>query len=719
MSYGTTFDDFELEGDLNEQDQSPYWTVHKKDEEEKLKWLKMDFDNKKKMADPRIRTYREQIALYKGIHYRSQETRGQDFRRDSGDRSIRNPKIVVNHTYDMVESKTAKLTRFRPAIAVLPANMEYHDKQNAKLVKTLVDNRWYEVDIDKYFRDQQKGSYIYGEAYLKTTWDSELGPEHPAQERAREKGISLPLFKDGKAVEGEDGEMLSIEKSVKIGDVRYDVTYPDRVYFNLSANCWEDAMDCTEIEYRAIEEVKIDYPELAMRIKKTSGTKFDYESFEEKKLKTEIPIMTYWHKPTKYLPKGKKIVYTYDVILEETDFPYSHGKLPYTRLTDIDVPSEFYARSFINLIRGLQRHYNNLASGVARNHGLASAPKWILPSGACSVKSLGNEATIVEYKGGVPPRLESMNPTHPEIFQYMDKLEENIQKISAVHGISRGAPPPSIRAGVALQFLDEQEHERENSAISKRNSAIREVARQTIALMGQFYKDEDERLIHILGKDNGHLIKSFKMADFAKVHDVRIQNSSSLPDSKPAKIQTILDLNNGFPDLFSPEQIIDMLDLGVDKAFKDQASTAVTAAESENESIMSQEEVKEPKPWEDLFVHWKIHVQKLQELSFKDASDEVQAAFLKHIGITEMLMFQRAGKNAMFRQKLMLLDSYPIIFVLDEMSAGTMASGMSPMAMQQAEQGGAPPSEGAPPPEQNPQGEQASPEPVPQGAPVN
>ena len=677
MSYGTSFDDFEFDGELNENDQKPFFTVAEKSKEELLRWLNQDFENKRRLGTSRINVYREQLALYKGIHYRSQELRSQDYRRDNGDVSARNPKIVINHTYDMVESKTAKLTRLRPAIAVLPANMEYHDKQNAKLVKVIVDNRWYEVDVDGYLRDQQKGAYLYGEAYVKTTWDKDLGPEHPELKRAKAEGQEVPLLNNGVSIHDEDGEKVNIKESVKIGDVAYKVTYPDRVFFNLSARCWDEATDVTEIEYRAIDEVKADYPKNEREIKLNSGTRFDYESLEERKLKTEIGVMEYWHRPTKYLPRGKKIVFTSDTILESGDFPYEHGKLPYTRLTDIDVPSEFYSRSFISNIRQLQRHYNNLASAVARNHGLASAPKWIMPAGACSIKSLGNSATIVEYKGGVPPRLESMNPTHPEIFNYMDKLERNIEKISSVHGISRGAPPPSIRAGVALQFLDEQEHERESSAIAKRNTCIRDLARQTIALMGQYYKDEDERLINILGKDNTHLMKSFKMADFSQVHDVRIQNSSSLPDSKPAKIQTILDLNNGFPNLFTAGQIIDMLDLGTDQAFKDAATIAVTSAESENEAMMTGEELREPTIWEDLFTHWKIHLQKLQEMAFKEAPQEVQAALLQHIGITEMLMSQRGLQNQLFRQKLMTLDAYPAVFVPDD-ATKMMLAGMIP-----------------------------------------
>lgn len=682
MSYGTTFDDFEYEGEMDLKEMPPFWTVslkdNKEDREKLHKWLIDDLDVKKKHAEPRIRVYRENLALYKGIHYRSQETRSQDFRRDEGERSIRNPKVVVNHVYDMIETKTARLCRFRPAIAVLPNNIEYHDKVNSRLVKILVDNRWYEVDIDQYFRDLQRAAFIYGEAFLKIYWDKAAGPVHPRYKLAKEAGIEIPALKKGEKIVDEKGNQVKLKKAIHVGDVNYRLVTPDRC-FPQGKRYWADVEHVTEFEYVNIEEVKADYPDMQHEITEFKGMKFDPESLQEKRAQNEVIVHEFWHRPTKNLPNGAKVVFTDDVVLEVEDFPYEHRQLPHNRLTDIDIPDELPARSFITQIRTLQRHYNNLASGVARNHGLASAPKWVMPKGACAIKSLGNAATVVEYRGAVPPTLQAFNPTPGEVFGYMDRLENKIEKLSGVHGISRGAPPPGIRAGVALQFLDEQEAERETNAVAKRNESIRRAALHTIALMGQFYKDTDDRMIRILGKDNSYYFKSFKQADFTKAYDVRIQKSSSLPDSKAARIQSIIDLGQSFPGLFTNGQIIEMLDLGTDDAFKDMASAAVRAAESENESMLSGETVIEPKPWEDLITHWRIHLTCLQERQYKEEMPTPYRLMLEeHLKVTEMLIWKRMNENAAFRQKVLMLEQFPVFFTLDEMSRQIMATGGMP-----------------------------------------
>ena len=78
--------------------------------------------------------------------------------------------------------------------------------------------------------------------------------------------------------------------------------------------------------------------------------------------------------------------------------------------------------------------------------------------------------------------LGQANPTPPELFKFRGELKEEFQQISGVFGVSRGEPPPGIKAGVALQFLNEQEQERFNEHILKWNDFIRRIAIKTISV---------------------------------------------------------------------------------------------------------------------------------------------------------------------------------------------------------------------------------------------
>jgi hypothetical protein len=673
----TGWDSFDSEGDIAISNQKPLWSIDIEDDKELLKWCVTDFEAKQLRMRPKIKFFREWLALYKGIHYRSQDTRTADFRNDT-ETSTRVPKIVVNHIYDMIETKTSRMSRYRPAIAVLPQNIEWSDKINAETVKTLVDSRWYEVDMDSILRDTQRNAFIYGMCYVSPVWNPELGHTHPYFKDLSESAI---LEEGGKRfIKGADGSEIEIpNREVKVGDVEFRVITPEYLYPGL-AKRWSELFDVTEIEWCDLNELRSRYPSKADKINASKQHKYDYETMSESLCNNYALKMTLWVKPSHNMPKGMRIVFTEDVILKVEEFPYEHKELPFLPLTDIDIPNEIHGRSMTGFLTQLQRHYNNLASSVARNHGLASAPKWVMPKGACKINSLGNDATIVEYQGGVPPRLETFNPTGAEIFGYMDKLETLIQRLSGVHGISRGAPPPGIRAGVALQFLDEQEAERENSAVSKRNNLIKKIALHTIALMKQYYSDTDGRLIKILGADNTYKIKEFKKANFSSCYDVRIQNSSSLPDSKSGKIQAIIDLQMAFPGLFKENHLVSMLDLGTYEEFRDKATVAVKSAEYENYLFLKGDNVEEPKSYEDLLIHYNVHLKLLQERSYKEeVPSDVRQRLENHIGITEMLMWIAATKNAAFRNQVLAIPQFPIFFSLDGISSQVVSQGGYPM----------------------------------------
>lgn len=716
-----SFDDFDNYARMGLKDQKPIWTLNLdrslESDEDLLRWLKTMMENKKLTAQPRIRNWRDNVALYKGIHYRTQEVRNQDFRRDMGDRTIRNPKVVVNHIYNMVETKVAKMSRFRPAVAVLPINDEWDDKCNVKTVKMLVDNRWYEVDIDGVLRNGQRAVYIYGTSFIKVIWDKDIGPLHPYAKQLKAQGVPMnALTQKGETIEDREGKPIVIERDIRVGDVKYEILTPDFVYPEEKYR-WEDVTELTEVYFRAIEEVKSDYPELQDKIHVCKDFKFDLDTMEDRSIITETRIHETWVKPHKYMPRGAWIKWTDDVILEVTEFPYEHGELPYLPWTDIDVPNECMGRSFISNIRQLQRHFNNLASGIARNHGLASAPKWIMPAGACRMQDLSNDATVVEFKGPMPPVLQSMNPTGVEIFAYMKELRQMIMEGSEVAGISMGQPPAGIRAGVALQFLDEQEQERQNNGVAKRNTIIRNLFKMTAATMRQFYNDEDDRMIRIIGKDNTYLLKPFKKSDLTEAYDVRMQNSSSLPDSKASKIQTILDLKMGFPTMLKDEQVVEMLDLGTSEAFIDRVTVAVKSAESENEAMLSGQGVIEPKPWEDLINHYDIHLKSLQERAFKEeVPSDYQNKLIEHVKATEYLMVEKAKRNGLFLQKLMMtFDQFPIFFAPDEQFAMMLRGPMGappPMGSGAPAPGG----NGLVPPVQT--GTQENPGPLPEQSPI-
>jgi hypothetical protein len=312
--------------------------------------------------------------------------------------------------------------------------------------------------------------------------------------------------------------------------------------------------------------------------------------------------------------------------------------------------------------------YNNTQSSQARDYGIASAPKWMMPKGSAKVSSLNNELTIVEYTGPVPPKLETPRATNPQSFDFQDRIEDKITRLSRTSDISRGEPPAGVTANSALRFLDEQESRMIAPMEKKRKRRVIEVSKMMLSRMKQFYSQDDGRMVRILGKDNSYMIKSFENADFNKIYDVKIQNSSSLPDTKTGKISTIVDLN---------------IATQTDPVFK------VTSANTIVEQMLNGEEIPEPQVSDNFMVHYSIIDRAMQAFSFKTGvDDETRDVFELYMKTLEGLMWERAKKNAKFAMQLSDLDNYPMFFTIEQPLSAIIAMHQMPM-QQDPLQGGA------------------------------
>jgi len=656
MSGVDTFDDYNSTERMVDRDTKPFQFRDEPNSEEKtLEWLNQNFDNIQQASLSRFIVYRRHHALYKGIHWRYNDTRNSD--RDI-EYSQRKPRHTVNFVQDMTDTKVSDMARFKVGVSVIPAHDEQKDINNAKACKMLLDARAEQIDMELVQQEADAIKYQFGTVFQFTEWDENAGPLHPAYRRLMEQyGGKLPK----KVL-----KKINKKGNVHIGDVSVKNYGPDRVFPELGVNKWEDVKHVERIEWVHVEEVKDRIPK-----KKTSDISenqremFDFELTELSRPRDMVMVRHFFHKKTKYLPEGAYIIYCDDAILSHQEFPYDDGELPFTIDRDTIVHEEIWGRSFIGNIEQMQRYYNNIQSAQARDNGIGSAPKWVMPKGSCDVSSVNNEFTIMEFKGPIAPKLVAHNPTGSQSFEIQDRLENKIGQQSKVSGFQQGEVPTGVTANSALRFLDEQESRKLFTQESRRKRRVIKTYRMMIKRMAQYYKPDDGRMIQTLGKNNEYLIKSFKQADFTQVYDVKMENSSALPDTKTGKISAIVDLNiaTQTDPVFKKEEIVKMLDMGNDDMFKDEATVAVDAAKTTLELILEDGEYPEPQKFDNFIVFYSIFSKAIQAIAFKmKVPPETIQKMEDYIMTMEGLMFERATKNTKFLMSLMEFDNYPMFF---------------------------------------------------------
>lgn len=641
----------------------PIWTLDLDDaqnEKKILDWLNGELSYLIQKSRERLSLIERNEHLYRGIQYETQEIR-RDLQDRSVDKSRSLPKVVVNHLYDLTANRVSRLVKYRPAVAIMPNSNEHQDKISAKTTKSLLDNIWYQENFDsKITPEVAVTAAVKGEAYLWIDWNPNKGDLHP--DSPKEGNPVVLKGENGEPLKGEDGKELTVDRPVRVGDVEYEVIHPEHVFLQP-----QDKLDKVEYCFRmicmSVDDAKVKYPKAADKIKANVDKYKSYQWLKSLDIIEPVVIWEFYHKRTESLDKGRTVVFTDSAVLDSSKGKFNHGELPFERVTDIDEPGKLHGISFFETVKALTSTYNNLTNMIVRNNYLVSHPKWMLPAGSAKIEALANDITIVQYKGPTPPQLAVASPTPPEVYNFMKQVKEEFQQISGVFGVSRGEPPPGIKAGVALQFLNEQESERHNLSVLKWNDFIKRVAKKTLAVCGDYYDISDQRMVRVVGKNNSWQLKFFDKANLNKPYDIKVQNSSALPDSKAARMQTVMDLNKEFPGMLPQEQVVELLDLGKSDEFVDQVTSAVRTAEAENESLLSGEEAKLPEEYENHLLHWQIHARAVQDYAFKNETpEEIQERMIDHIRTTEYFLIERAKLSESLMAKLQALDTFPMFF---------------------------------------------------------
>ena len=644
----STFDDLEYSG----KDIRPLWSLPDINDEKAVEeW----FTNTVSVCHDYYRDYfqvqKDNLLLYKGIQWLSadrQQNRQLD--RNGSTSQSRNPRVVINHLADFVTQWVSRLTRYRPAVAIYPARAQQLDADDAKIAKEVLDYIWYESRVDEILQDFARHVKIFGEAYLYITWNPQKGDIHPDQQAARAQGLAVPILdSQGQPVLNEKGEPMVMDHAVHVGDVEYKVRAP---WHTFDMPCrdrdkidWSISWDIVEVDY-----LKAKYPDLADQIHPDVDIDSTYTGYriEERNFKNQCVVYDLYHRSTEFLEKGRHIKRIKNVILENEDLPYEHGKIPYVYMADMDVPDQIRGYSFFQQLFPLQHQVNACASLIYKALVLFAHPKFVVQDGSVEMSQLLNESTVVSYSGGVPPTLMSQNSAPQELFNYINKLEETMEKLSGVFTMSRGQAPSGVRAAKALRVLEEQEDKRAYiTAIKYNNIGLVENARMTLSVAGTYYDDADGRLIQVVGKDNEWKVKKFTAANLTKPFHFRIENTTALSQSPAARIDEIMEISQMRFDptsLMQREQVVQLLDLTASEQFKDIITRAIKCAESENDDFQSGNPVQPPTELEDLIAHWKVHGQLFQSREYKELfTPEVKAAAEQHFYITEYLMFEKAN----------------------------------------------------------------------------
>lgn len=610
-----------------------FFKINHKDKKELLTWLNAVCDALKEQSITRTSQQRDNLSVYRGLPIR---TRSFD---QNGKRLNQLNKFVIPHIHDLTEVRVSQMTRIKPTVDVMPANSEWEDRSSAKVVELIIKHLWYINNIDYLFQNFHRYARIFGESYLWAEWDESKGDLHPLYVQARDQGLDV--------------------EPIKTGDIKYSCELPWRVFLQRKPT-FDEVEYCFRLKLIPTDILQAKYPKAD--IKRTEDLRtFDLDQLADRLLENHTVVCEFWHKATNEMPNGFYAEFTQNAVLFSGDHPYQFKGFPFIRLTDLDVPDALNGVSKYELVMPTFNMLNNINTLIAKNIWLTAHAKWMVPRGAAKIEQLGNTDTVVQYQGAVPPSLAQISPNPPEVYNYAETLLRSGQTIYGNHGISRGEIPTGITATSALTYLNELESQRATTDISKHSTAVVDLAKLTMCIVGDKYSNDDQRLIRIVGKNNQFNVRHFDAAHLHKAYDIRFNTGSGLPDTKSGKRQIILDMMQRNPTGNSMERWEELLEVGnVEKAI-DLQTVAIRSADSENEDIAAGRPVSHAEAWEDHIIHLQSHYKFMQSRQFKEEMPkERRDALTDHVFWTEEIALMKAQTSPLFEAQLASLPLFPI-----------------------------------------------------------
>jgi len=498
-------------------------------------------------------------------------------------------KITDNRCFSVVESVLPIVTDSRPKAELSASSPE--DIATVKTLKRVYDSKWDELNLEMLTTLVVKDALIFGEGYLKVWFDptkneplgdisiTHVNPnyiykdpdsKHPLLDDAKyiiyraktplelikmhypHKATALDMQSVG-ALEMSSGKSsgAAMTQPREHGTIAYDygdsepsdtttyrsVTDEDKYIGHdqpFLTEVWIDDMTLEEAtqDYLVFIDDGSDVPfsQEAMVEAETQGREFEIISG------AEIGKREYRRK----YPFGRIITICEKVLLRDIPSPYSHGRMPYVRFFDYQMPHQNWAQGEIDQIIPLQDELNKRKSQIIDFFNICINPPIVLDrsAGLNTQKMTNRPGQIWPVSGSADKIKWLMPPPIPAAaFAHIDQINKDIDSVSGVHDVTQGRKPAGITAGIAIDSLQEAAQTRIRLKSRYIDYSQKALAERMISIIWQYY--QEPRNVRWRSELSG-LDYEYDTVDFGKVELNEMPTVTIRPGSSMATNKSVL-----------------------------------------------------------------------------------------------------------------------------------------------------------------------------------
>jgi hypothetical protein len=341
-----------------------------------------------------------------------------------------------------------------------------------------------------------------------------------------------------------------------------------------------------------------------------------------------IPVYTLLHAKTKSCPNGRIVQFVDDETwILDTALPYD--EIPLYPFTPDEEPEANFGATVMSSLIPLQRSYNMGMSVILTNQATFGVQN-IAVDDSTQVKPEqvldGVNLIRTNLSKGVPVALE-LCKTPPEIFQQLDRIEAQMEKLSGLPAILRGAPPTGITSGTAMAYLQAQALVFNSPIQQSYISLLERSATGLLNILKTFV--DTKRVATIVGKSKASYSREFDGTDLEGISRIVVSAGNPAVKTEAGKIQTAQDfLQKGL--VTTPQEYFEVVETGDLETMTEATEKELILIRRENETLMAGQPVVMA-PGDNHPLHIREHQAVIMDASLRlQPNNPVLAAVLVH-----------------------------------------------------------------------------------------
>lgn len=446
--------------------------------------------------------------------------------------------LSVNHYRNLLMHLETMTLQQRPAFEPIAVNSDVKSQSQVILAAGLLDYYMRVKNLERFIKQSVKDGLMFGEGFLRAEWNATGGNTY-----------------------GKTGTGALVYE----GDIKYSNYTPLTCIrdFTLTCNGKDDWIILRDFKNKY--ELAAQFPDLADKILDDSldametsrTTVLNFLALEDS---DQVAMYTLLHPPTPALPQGRFTTCLENgTVMQDGPIPYEETHV--YRLAPDEESGTIFGYTVAFDLLPVQEAIDIVYSTAITNISTFGVQNILMPKGHdISTSQISGGLNVIEYdpKVGKPEAL-NLTQTSPEVYNFMQTLQEVQQMLAGVDSVTRGDPEASLKSGAALALVAAQSIQFSMNLTQSYVMLVSGVGTGSIQLLQTFAAVP--RVAEIAGKSNRPLMKEFSGESLDAIHRVAVDLGNPMTRTTAGKVN-LADAYMEKGMIENPDQYIQVVNTG-------------------------------------------------------------------------------------------------------------------------------------------------------------